>query len=428
ARILDVRDDADAAKQRALSRGVDDHVGHEAGEIDVIGADREQHQIELAVGLAALSGAERRAQFRNLAIDGDMTGRLVRRTFAGTLAAEQAVGNGRTGASERKISHSDVGILHGKRQRGARLIAVKRAVAGRIEPHRTMALPIRECAWCFAGAPAFVAGAARPVILPPRRPQIIAEAEALVGERDRAVRITLAGGDAVAEAGNQDISHLDHSGDALRSFLSAGDVDGGDGLGTIADTKVDGFGAVEGRLLWRAVAIVERPGAGRSHRHRAGKVNGDRMIDRREIAFLDVVARAGLADPAELIDAEPLHHVARPTPTLALQLERVFGGENTAVAQRLDVELKIAFLAEQAEAVAYLPGDLHRRGIDVRTLGVRRRHRRHRQRAHDERSGKDGAERKTKHGAFENQDGAEMRGPAPDPIDVTFSLANSGAS
>ena len=129
----------------------------------------------------------------------------------------------------------------------------------------------------------------------------------------------------------------------------------------VADAQIDRLGAIEGRLPRRAVAVVERPGAGGADRNRAGEADRDRMIDRRQIAFLDVVAGAGLADAALQIDAEPVDHVARPAAAVALQFQRLFGGEDAAVARALDMEQEIAFLAEQAEAVADLPGDLHRR-------------------------------------------------------------------
>ena len=79
------------------------------------------------------------------------------------------------------------------------------------------------------------------------------------------------------------------------------------------------------------------------------------MIDRREIAFLDVVAGAGLADAAGEIDAQPVHGVARPAAAVALHRQRLFGGENAAAAPSLRVQKEIPFLAEQAETVAHLP-------------------------------------------------------------------------
>jgi len=66
------------------------------------------------------------------------------------------------------------------------------------------------------------------------------------------------------------------------------------------------------------------------------------------------------------IDAEPVDHVACPAAAVALQFQRLFGGENAAVAPALGVQQKVAFLAEQAKAVPDLPGNLQRR------VGLRR--------------------------------------------------------
>ena len=100
---------------------------------------------------------------------------------------------------------------------------------------------------------------------------------------------------------------------------AAGDVHGRNGGAAVADPQIDRLGAVEGGGL-RSVAVVERPGAGGADRHRAGQPDHDRMVDRRQIAFLDVVAGAGLADAAGEVDAEPVDDVARPAAAVALQL------------------------------------------------------------------------------------------------------------
>ena len=259
-------------------------------------------------------------------------------------------------------------ISHGERQRGPGLIAVERTVAGRIEPERALALPDRQRVRRLAGASAFIAGAARTVILRGCRSEIGAEAKAFIGQRDRPVRISLAGSDAVAEAGDEDVAHRDLGEDALAA-LRAGHVDGGNRGAAIADPEIDRLGAVEGGGL-RAVAIVERPGAGGADRNRAGQPDHDRMIDRREIAFLDVVAGAGLADAAGEIDAEPVHRVARPAAAVALDRQRLLGGQHAAAAAAFGVQQEIPLLAEQAEAVAHLPGNLQR-PIAAGGLGLR---------------------------------------------------------
>ena len=55
------------------------------------------------------------------------------------------------------------------------------------------------------------------------------------------------------------------------------------------------------------------------------------MVDRGEVAFLDIVARARLADAAEDVDAEPLDGVARPATAVDLQFQRLLGGQHAAV-------------------------------------------------------------------------------------------------
>ncbi len=170
-------------EQRALGRRVHDHVGHQPGEIDVVGADREQNEVELAVGLAFLRGGKRGAQFAELRVDGALAvgGGFRRQAFAGALRAEQPVRDGGAGAGQRQVGHRDMRILHGERERGAGLIAVQRAVTGGIEPQRAVALPVRQAVRRFAGPSALEPGAARPVILRAGAAQIVAEAEAVVG-------------------------------------------------------------------------------------------------------------------------------------------------------------------------------------------------------------------------------------------------------
>ena len=96
------------------------------------------------------------------------------------------------------------------------------------------------------------------------------------------------------------------------------------------------------------------------------------MIDRRQIAFLDVVAGAGLADAAGEIDAKPVHGVARPAAAVALHFQRLFRGQNAAAAPAVGVQEKIPLFAEQAEAVANFPRNLQGaigRGLRFRPRG-----------------------------------------------------------
>src|SRR5207244_11449266 len=188
-------------------------------------ADRQQHEVERALGLAAPGRGERLAQFGELAVHRALTG-IVRfrwRALAKALRAEQAIVDGGAGAGERQIGDRDVRILHGQLQRGAGLVAVERAVAGRVEPPGALALPHLPRLRRRAGATALVAGAARPVVLRGRGGEIVTEAKPFVGERDRPIRIALAGGDAVAKTGDEDVAHRNLGRDALGAF-GAGDV------------------------------------------------------------------------------------------------------------------------------------------------------------------------------------------------------------
>src|SRR5665213_528738 len=130
-------------------------------------------------------------------------------------------------------------------------------------------------------------------------------------------------------------------------------------MATVARAEIDRFGAIE-RGLPRPVAVVERPGAARADRNGAGEPDGDGMIHRRQVAFLDVVPGAGLVDVAGEVDAEAVHGVAGPAAAVALQFERLFRTENALVPRAVGMEQKIAFFAEQPEPVADLPGNLHR--------------------------------------------------------------------
>jgi hypothetical protein len=62
-RILDRGNDAAAVEQAAFGSRLEHDIGDEPGEKDVVGADGEQHQIELAIRLVA---ARCRQQLRQL--------------------------------------------------------------------------------------------------------------------------------------------------------------------------------------------------------------------------------------------------------------------------------------------------------------------------------------------------------------------------
>jgi hypothetical protein len=168
----------------------------------------------------------------------------------------------------------------------------------------------------------------------------------------------LAGSDAVAEADDEEVAHRDLGGEALRAF-GAGDVHGSRGDAPVADAKIDRLGAVEGLGLC-PVAVVEGPGAGGPDRRLPGKAYRHGMIGGGEIAFLHIVAGAGFADAPAGVDAEPADRVARPAAAVALHPEDMFGTEHGTIAPGVDMQQEVALLAEQAESIAYFPGNVQR--------------------------------------------------------------------
>src|SRR3954469_5044279 len=127
-------------------------------------------------------------------------------------------------------------------------------MASGVEPQRTLALPDLERFSGFAGAAAFVTGAARAKILRRGAAEIVAEAEPFVGQPDRPVRIAFAGGDAVAEARYEDVANPDRRRHPLRRVGSARHVNSGHCLTSIPDAQIDWLGAVSRGLL-RTVAV-----------------------------------------------------------------------------------------------------------------------------------------------------------------------------
>ena len=121
-------------KHAAFVRRVDDDVGDEAGEVDVVRADGQEHEVEPAVGLGALRAGEEVVQLRHLG------GRCARAggaaaaiELARALAVEQADVDGRAGAGERQEGHGEVRVLDRER-RARRAADGRRASGGRPRP------------------------------------------------------------------------------------------------------------------------------------------------------------------------------------------------------------------------------------------------------------------------------------------------------
>ena len=189
---------------------------------------------------------------------------------------EQAVLDGRAGAGERQEGDGDLRVLHRERERGAELIAVQRAVARRRHPAGAVAVPVagvggRAGGVVVAGLVALVARPGRPEIFGARGAKEAAEAEAVIGKRDRAVGIAFAGRDRVAEPRDQQIADRDLGGDAVDAAVRPGDADRGDGRLAVGEALLHRLRARRGHLLRRNGAVVEAPVAGGVGRHRAGR-------------------------------------------------------------------------------------------------------------------------------------------------------------
>src|SRR5262249_19640018 len=127
---------------------------------------------------------------------------------------------------------------------------------------------------------ALEADAAGTEILAPAGRTEIAEAEAVIGESDRPVGIAFAGGNRIANAGDQHVAHHDLSGGAARRAAEWHDVNRHDGPFAVTRAQVDVLAAPRRHGLRRAVTVVERPGTARVGRHRAGEPRCDAVIDR----------------------------------------------------------------------------------------------------------------------------------------------------
>ena len=219
---------------------------------------------------------------------------------------------------------------------------------------------------------AVVAEPARPEVFAPRRAEEAPEAEALVGQRDRPVRIAFAGGDGIAEPRDQQIADLDLRRHAVDAVVGPRDADRGDGRLAVGEALLHRGCAGRVHLLGRDGAVVEAPVAGRARRHRAGEPRDDRMRLRHQIVFALAVAVAGRQQDAGRVDAQVVDLVLRPAAAAGGALEEVLGGELAAGAVGDHVALEVGLAAEQAEAVLDLPFDCHVGGALRRQAGFDR--------------------------------------------------------
>ncbi len=231
-------------------------------------------------------------------------------------------------------------------------------MAGGAHPARAMARPfgvgLRDRAGSFAGLAAAVARAPRPIIFAAVE---TAEAEAVIVEQDGAVRIAFAGGDRIAEPGDEQVADQDLRAHPLRQAAGRNDVHARHARSPVAHAQLYFLLAADRDLLRRPVAVVERPRAARVRRRGSLQHDGDAMVSRRQVRLALPVALALFEQPAAAVEAQPLDHVARPAATVACLGQPRLRLEYAVAAMDGDMAFEISFRAKQPEAVLDLPCD-----------------------------------------------------------------------
>ena len=116
--------------------------------------------------------------------------------------------------------------------------------------------------------------------------------------------------------------------------------------------------ARRGDLPGRPVTVVEAPEAVLVRRHRAGNRRPDRVIARRKIILALAVAFARLEEVSRIVEAKVADDILCPAEAVGVVRETSFGGKHAIVSARRYHPQKIRLIAEQAEAVLHLPGDV----------------------------------------------------------------------
>ena len=377
-------ENAGAAEQRPFGAGLDHDVGDQPGKADVVRPDGQEYEIEAARRRSAPGASQQRAQLGQLRRHRGRAGRVAAVELATALRVEQTAIDGGAGAGERQERHRDVRSLDGERERGAQLITVERAMARPVHPPRREHSPLAPVAAAIGAVAALVTGetdAAGAEIFGGADAEEAAEAEPLVGERHRAIRVAVARRDGVAEPGDQEIAHGDRGAGATHRFAGRRDIDRCRRWFAVACPQRYrlGAGGACGMRHW-LVRGHKAPAAGRVRRDEAAEPHLDAMIRRVEIAFPHPVAHALVGNSADRVEAQAHHHGARPATAVGGLLQRMFGLKRGVPARRLDVTAKIALVAEQAEPVDDLPVD-HNVGGGFWGHGIGRAELRHVRRA-----------------------------------------------
>ena len=183
------------------------------------------------------------------------------------------------------------------------------------------------------------------------------EAESAL-ELDRPVGIALAGSDGIAKAGDKDVAHRNLGGNPLGGAVAKRNVDGRDRAPAGTDAQFDLLIARRCHLTRRPVAVVKAPEAILARRHRAGDCRPDRVIARRKIVLALAVAFARLEQVSRIVETKIADDVLGPAEAVGVMCETPFSSKHAIASARRHHAQKIGLVAEQAEPVLDLPGDV----------------------------------------------------------------------
>src|SRR5262249_47458580 len=243
-RVRHLGDMAAAAEQSALRPRLDDDVTNESRKPDVIGADREQHEIEGTVGATGAGLGQGICEGGDLRPHRARTGcrRAGARAFGDALATEETGADGRARAGEGQECYGEVRAFDCKRERGARLIAVERTVTRAAFPACTLPRPVLGTGIAAgldpAGSVPGEAVAPGPIVFADAAAEEAAVTEPRVGQPHGPVGVALAGSNRIAHAGDQEVAYRNFGHDPLRGAVRERDVDARNGRLPVDDAQL----------------------------------------------------------------------------------------------------------------------------------------------------------------------------------------------
>ncbi len=243
-------------------------------------------------------------QFGDLGANRSRAGKADAGTLARPLVAKKSRIDCRARAAERNEGDGEMRVFDSKRERGAHLIAVERAVTGAAQPARALLRPLAGARVVVrhhrAGSIAPEARSSRPVIFAAAE---ALEAKALIRQLHRPVGIALAGRDRIAHAGDEHIAHSDLADEPLRGAVRQHDIDARKSRPATHETGPDFLVASGVDLPRVTVAVVEAPYAALIGWQGSAQRHADAVIVRRQVDLALAVPLAKFQQPAGAIDA-----------------------------------------------------------------------------------------------------------------------------